>query len=162
MAPARPTKHIARGCATMLLGETCGEFGWKSYTVECVAVFQINFCIAFFLGLVFLRCFLKSCFGSEKGHCFEVILWIVVGQFGGKVSYSKWSDSRCFQMLHFFQCMEKRTGKLSGPGDRRLALDFGTQAYRSKQIFDIWTEVWSGQRSRLKYVISTQAVAWRQ
>ena len=32
------------------------------------------------------------------------------------------------------------------------------QAYRSKQIFDIWTDVWSGQRSRLKYVISTQAV----
>ena len=31
------------------------------------------------------------------------------------------------------------------------------QAYRSKQIFDIWTDVWSGQRSRLKYVISTQA-----
>lgn len=31
-------------------------------------------------------------------------------------------------------------------------------AYRSKQIFDIWTDVWSGQRSRLKYVISTQAV----
>jgi len=31
-------------------------------------------------------------------------------------------------------------------------------AYCSKQIFDIWTEVWSGQRNRLKYVISTQAV----
>ena len=37
-----------------------------------------------------------------------------------------------------------------------------TEAYRSKQIFDIWTEVWSGQRNRLKYVISTQAAPWRQ
>ncbi|CAK9041041.1 unnamed protein product [Durusdinium trenchii] len=32
-------------------------------------------------------------------------------------------------------------------------------AYRSKQIFDIWADVWSsGSRSRLKFVISTQAV----
>ena len=30
-------------------------------------------------------------------------------------------------------------------------------AYRSKQIFDIWKDVWGSQRSRLKFVLSTQS-----
>ncbi|CAE7947537.1 TNXB [Symbiodinium sp. KB8] len=31
-------------------------------------------------------------------------------------------------------------------------------AYRSKQIFDIWADVWASQRNRVKFVLSTQAV----
>jgi len=31
-------------------------------------------------------------------------------------------------------------------------------AYRSKQIFDTWADVWASQRSRVKFVLSTQAV----
>ena len=37
-----------------------------------------------------------------------------------------------------------------------------TQAYRSKQIFEIWADVWVEQRSRVKFVLSTQAAARKQ
>ena len=36
------------------------------------------------------------------------------------------------------------------------------EAYRSKQIFDTWADVWASQRSRVKFVLSTQAVSKKQ
>ena len=80
--------------------------------------------------------FTYSYFASKVGKC---ALWVL--------------DVWCFSRFP----RENRGEKVKW----RWFFGLNTEAYRSKQIFDIWTEVWSGQRNRLKYVISTQAAPWR-
>lgn len=80
------------------------------------------------------------------------------------ISRAKWESVRfeCWMFDVFQGFQEKIEGETCNLWNERWFFGLNTEAYRSKQIFDIWTEVWSGQRNRLKYVISTQAAPWRQ